>query len=103
MQREVVIAKLGSIHKDIVYNGKAYFQDIQEEGLLAAKQRWQASTNNINIREPFGYRNFKVASSHFHLYSNIILNRGPTWIGCRYRCPIIWYPPEDYHHDYELP
>ena len=28
---------------------------------------------------------------------------GPTWIGCKYRCPIIWYPLKDYHHDYELP
>ena len=28
---------------------------------------------------------------------------GPTWIGCRYMCPIIWYPPEGYHHIYELP
>ena len=63
----------------------------------------QASTNNINNRDPFGYsRNFKGTDSRFHLYNKLILNMGPTWIGCRYRCPIIWYPLGDYLHDYEF-
>ena len=94
---------MGTIHRDIVKNGWTYFQDIQEEALTIAKQRWLASTNNVKKIEPFGYRNFKAATSSFLLYRNLILNMGPTWIGCRYRCPLIWYPPEDYHHDYELP
>lgn len=32
----------------------------------------------------------------------MILTMGPDWIGCRYRTPIIWYPPDQYHGDYNL-
>ena len=71
------------------------------EALLASKQRWKASTNNIKNREPFGYSNF-IVLARFHLYSNLILNMGPTWIGCGYSHTMMWYPPKDYHHDYEL-
>ena len=54
-------------------------------------------------REPFNYRKFKVVAAHFVTYSNLILREGPYWLGCRFRIPIIWYPPEGYKAIYELP
>ena len=27
---------------------------------------------------------------------------GPTWIGCRYNPPILWFPPESYQKDYQI-
>jgi len=35
-------------------------------------------------------------------YSRMVQSEGPTWIGCRYKCPIIWYPPDGYNVEYEL-
>lgn len=61
-----------------------------------------ASTNSVRNREPFGYRNFKVVACRFVTYSNIILRGGPYWLGCQFRSPIIWYPPEGYRTEYEL-
>ena len=62
-----------------------------------------ASKNNVKNRDPFCYRNFKVAASRFLSYSNLVFNMGPAWLECRYRFPLLWYPPEGYNHDYELP
>jgi hypothetical protein len=35
-------------------------------------------------------------------YTGMILDEGPTWIGCRYSPPIIWYPLEGYQSDYQI-
>ena len=32
----------------------------------------------------------------------MILDEGPSWIGCRYSPPIIWYHPEGYRSIYEI-
>lgn len=32
----------------------------------------------------------------------MILTLGLDWIGCHYKTPIIWYPPNQYHSDYNL-
>jgi len=96
MQQEGVVAKLGPLHTYIIQAGREYFQDIKEEALLVARQRWEASTNNVKNREPFGYKNFKAVVARLNRYNNMVLGMAPTWIGCRYRCPIIWY------YDYDL-
>ncbi len=36
-------------------------------------------------------------------HNNLILKEGPYWLGCQFQSPIIWYPPEGYQSDYELP
>ena len=103
MTQKGVIVKLGPLHKDILQYGREYIQEIREDALLVAKTRWQAFTNIVKNRDPFNYRNFKAVVVLFFFYSNIILSMGPTWIGFCYRCPIIWYPPKGYHHNYDLP
>lgn len=64
--------------------------------------RWTVSTNSVKEREPFNYGNFKVAASQLIAYNNLILREGPYCFGCRFRCPIIWYPPKEYRFAYEL-
>jgi len=61
------------------------------------------STNSVRNREPFGYKNFRAIAGHFITYSNIILREGPHWLRCRSKSPIICYPPEGYHSNYEFP
>ena len=103
MTQEGVIQILGPIHKEIVQKGTTYFLSIQERSLTASKMRWMVSTNSVKEREPFNYGNFKAAASRLITYINLILREGPYWLGCQFRCPIIWYPPEGYQFDYELP
>lgn len=32
----------------------------------------------------------------------MVLSKGPTYVGCRYKCPVILYPPDGYNVEYEL-
>ena len=82
-------SRLGPIHKSIIENAREYFEDIREVALAVAKKRWMASTNNVKNREPFNYRNFKVAASRFLSYNNLVYSMGPTWLGFRYRNPLL--------------
>ena len=93
MRRPGVKSRLGPFHKDVIENARDYFEDIREASLAAAKQRWMASTNNVKNREPFNYRNFKAVASRFHLYRSSFYSMGPTWLGCKYRNPLLWLPP----------
>jgi len=102
MKPASVVGQLGLFHTNILQAGKECFQEIKEEAFSAARQRWEVSSNTVRYREPFRYRNFKIASSRFQKYSNMVLTIGPEWIGCRYRIPIIWYPPDRYRCDYNL-
>ena len=103
MRRPGVRSRLGTIHKYIIENAREYFEDIHEAALVATKQWWMASTNNVKNREPFNYRNFKATASRFLSYSSLVYNMGPAWLGCIYRNPLLWLPPEDYNHNYEFP
>lgn len=102
MTQEGVIKTLGPIHREIVQKGISYFLSIQERSLITSKLRWTISTNNVKEREPFNYRNFKVAATRMITYNNLILREGPYWLGCRFQSPIIWYPLEGYRADNEL-
>lgn len=102
MKRASVIGELGPFHTYVIQARKEYFQEIKEEASPVARQRWEASNITVRNREPFGYGNFKAASSHFYKYSNMILTMGPEWTGCRYRTTIIWYPLDKYCCHYNL-
>ena len=102
MKREGVIKTLGPIQKEIVQKGVEYFLSIQESSLAAAKIRWTVSTSNVQNREPFNYKKFKLATKRFVTYSNLILREGPYWLGCRFCSPIVWYPAEGYQAIYEF-
>ena len=103
MTQEGITKSLGPIHKELVLEGTAYFLSIQERSLVASKMVWMVSSNNLKDRKPFNYGNFKANARRLIPYNNFILRGGPYWVGCHYRSPIIWYPHEGYHPEYELP
>jgi hypothetical protein len=70
--------------------------------LLLPKLRWDASSNEVKSREPFGFKNFFAATFRVERYTRMIQEEGPAWIGCRYNPPIIWFPPEGYQRDYQI-
>jgi len=82
MERTGVVGQLVPLHIDIIQASKYYFQEIKKEYLSIARHRWEASNNTIWNKKAFGFRNFKVASTHLHKYSNMVLSMGPEWIGC---------------------
>jgi hypothetical protein len=79
-----------------------YFRELKEEALAGSKLRWDASPDEVKIREPFGFKNFFAATFRIERYARMIQEEGPAWIGCRYNPPIIWFPPEDYQRDYQI-
>jgi len=68
-----VIKTLGPINKEIVQKGISYFLSIQEGSLTTSKLRWRISTNSVEEREPYNYRNFKAIVAEMITYSSIIL------------------------------
>jgi hypothetical protein len=102
LKREKVVESLAPIHRHVIYLGLQYFGEIREEALFAAKLRWSVSSNEIKNKEPFGFRNFQTPALRLEWYSNMIMEAGPSWIGCKYSAPIIWYHPEGYQSVYEL-
>jgi len=60
------------------------------------------STNEVKNREPFSFRNFQATTRRVQDYAHLVLAKGPNWLGCKYKCPIIWYPLDDYKAESEL-
>jgi hypothetical protein len=87
MKREKVVEYLAPIHRHVVYSGLQYFGEIRDESLSTTKLRWSVSSNEIKNREPFGFRNFQAAALRLERYVNMIMEAGPSWIGCRYNPP----------------
>jgi len=98
-----VIEALGPIHTTINHQGIEYFFTIKDLVIDAAKFRYQNSNPNIQLREPFNYENFKLATDCLNLYGEIILRAGPSWLGYRFRSPVIWHPAPGYQGLYEMP
>jgi hypothetical protein len=87
MKRDKVVESLAPIHRHVVHSGLQYFGEIKEEALSAAKLRWSVSSNEVKNREPFGFMNFQAATLRLERYAKIIMEEGPSWIGCRYIPP----------------
>ena len=87
-----VIEMLGPMHEALIQQSLEYFLSIKYLAIDAAKFQYQISNPNIQLREPFKYENFKLAANGFHLYGESILRAGPSWLGYRFRSPIIWHP-----------
>jgi hypothetical protein len=102
MKRKGVIHSLAPIHLQVIHLGITRFRELKEEALAASKLRWDASSSEVKSREPFGYRNFFTGTFRIERYSTFLQEEGPTWIGCRYNPPIIWFPPESYQKDYKI-
>jgi hypothetical protein len=58
MKREKVVESLALIHIYVINSGLQYFRELTEETIYVAKLRWDVSSNALNNREPFGFRNF---------------------------------------------
>ena len=103
MRTQGVIEALGPIQTTINQQGIEYFFTIKGLAINAAKFRYQISNPNIQLREPFKYENFKLAANRLHLYDEVILRAGPSWLGYRFRSLIIWHPAPRYQALYEMP
>lgn len=102
MKREGVKGSLGPIHQQVIRSGMIYFRELKEESLVGSKLWWDASPDEVKIKEPFGFRNFFAATFIIEMCVRLIQEEGPAQIGCRYNPPIIWVPPEDYQRYYQI-
>ena len=102
MRTQGVIQTLGPIHTAVIQKGVEYFFTIKDLAIAATKFRYQTFNRNIQNREPFNYENFKLASDRLGIYGDLILREGSSWLGCRFRSPVIWYPAPGYRALYEL-
>ena len=103
MRTPGVIEMIGPMHEDLIRNSLEYFLAIKDLAIDAAKFRYQVSSPSIQLREPFRYENFELAASRLNLYGEHILQAGPSWLGYRFRSPIIWHPAPGYQASYEMP
>jgi hypothetical protein len=102
MKRPGVVDTLAPIHLHVIHSGIAYFKEFKEEALASSKLRWDVSSNKVKSREPFGYRNFFVATFRVERYSILIQEEGLAWMGCRYNPPLLWFPPDIYQKDFQI-
>jgi len=103
MKTLCVIQVLGPMHEATIQKGLEYYFSIKYLSIDAAKFRYQISNQNIQLREPFKYENFKLVANHLHLCGKVILRVGPSWLRCRLRSPIIWHSAPGYQVLYEMP
>lgn len=103
MRNPGVIKLLGPMHEELIRNSLEYFLVIKDSALEAAKFRYRISTPSIQLREPFRYENFELAAERLPFYGQCILQAGPSWLGYRFRSPIIWHPAPGYQALYDMP
>jgi len=94
---------LGPIHEALIRQILEYFLAIKELSIDATKFWYQISNLNIQLKEPLKYENFELAANRLNLYGEIILRARPSWLGYRFRSPIIWHPAPGYQALYEMP
>ena len=97
-----VMETLGPMHEDLIRHSLEYFLTIKDLAIDAAKFRYRISNPNIQLREPFKYKIFELDASRLNLYGERILQAGPSWLGYRFRSPIIWHPAPGYQALYEM-
>jgi hypothetical protein len=98
-----VIVTLGPMHEALIQEGLEYFFSIKDLATNAAKFRYRISDPHIQLREPFKYENFELAADRLNLYGQSLLKAGSSWLGCRFRAPIIWHPAHGYQALYDMP
>ena len=103
MRTPGVIETLGPMHEALIRQSLEYFLSIKDLAIDAAKFWYRTSNPNIQLREPFKYKNFQLAANRLNLYGESILREGPSWLGYRFRSPIIWHPAPGYQALYEMP
>ena len=102
MRTQGVMELLGPMHEDLIRNSVEFFLAIKDSALDAAKFRYWVSTPSIQLREPFNYENFELAAERLSLYGQRLLQAGPSWLGYRFRSPIIWHPAPGYQALYDM-
>jgi hypothetical protein len=72
MKRVGVVDSLDPIHLHVIHSGLTYFGEFKEEALAASKLRWDASSDEVKSREPFGYRNFFAETFRVERYARLL-------------------------------
>jgi hypothetical protein len=72
MKRARFVDSLALIHLHVIHLGITYFRELKEEALAASKLRWDASSDEVKSREPFGYRNLFAATFRVERYSRLL-------------------------------
>jgi hypothetical protein len=102
MKRVGVVNSLAPIHLQVICLGITCFRELKEEALVASKLRWDASSDEVKNREPFGFRNLFTTTFRVERYSRLLQEEGPVWMRCRYNPPLLWFPLETYPRDYQI-
>ena len=103
MRTQGVIEILGPMHEELIQQSLEYFLSIKDLAIDTSIFWYRTSNPNIQLREPFKYENFQLATNCLNLYGESILRVGPSWLGYRFRSPIIWQPAPIYQALYEMP
>ncbi len=77
-------------------------EDVKDEAISGTKMRWKVSYREIKNMEPFVLYNSQQVISRVHDHVKIVLKEGIKWVGCRYQCPMIWFPRPYYEFDFKL-
>ena len=72
MKRAGVVDSLDPIHLHVIRSGITYFGEFKEESLASSKLRWDVSSDEVKIREPFGYKNFFTATFGVERYAKLL-------------------------------
>jgi hypothetical protein len=72
MKRAGVVDSLAPIHLQVIHSGITYFRELKEEALAASQLRWDASSNEVKSREPFGFRNFFATTFRVERYYKLL-------------------------------
>lgn len=81
MQRSGAVSTLATTRKDVLIAQLEYLEYIKEEALQATKNRWRVYPKQVKNREPFGYKKFQATANQIQHYNQMVLSKGPTWIG----------------------
>ena len=63
---------------------------------------WDASSFFFRERDPYYFENFKYAMSQLPIYVACIKTCGPSWLGLRFKFPILWWLARKYYSMYQL-
>ena len=72
------------------------------QALIVYLKHTEANSVELLEGDSFSFYNFVVVVTHVLAYAYIIYTLGATYLGIRFKFPLIWLPIEDYQIHYEL-
>ena len=95
-------SQMESFQQEVV---SSYFKLISQQELFAREGnqgRWDASSIFLREKDPYYFENFRYALSRFPSYVACIQTCGPSWLGQRFKFPILWWPTRKYQSMYRM-